>query len=154
MVLNVGRVSAPLSKRDTTLFLVHIRAATSPVLPNILRAATVGHGDISRWRPIFTLFQTSVPTSQLCERPRRGLPGRAPLGDPETVLDLADSVGLVRPDRMPGSRDQRPANAACKVAMSSFTIFSIASDARFEAARSGDAIMSNITFGTICHDTP
>jgi len=41
MVLNVGRVRTPLSRRHTALFVVHILAATSScVMPVAMRAAT------------------------------------------------------------------------------------------------------------------
>src|SRR5439155_14443756 len=41
MVLSVGRVRTPLSRRETTLFVVHILAATSScVMHAALRAAT------------------------------------------------------------------------------------------------------------------
>src|SRR5258705_2998770 len=41
MVVSVGRVHTPLSRRDTTLLVVHIRASTSScVIAAFLRAAT------------------------------------------------------------------------------------------------------------------
>jgi hypothetical protein len=41
MVVNVGRVHTPLSRRETTLFVVHILTATSScVIPAAVRAAT------------------------------------------------------------------------------------------------------------------
>src|SRR5579864_6422452 len=41
MVVNVGRVHIPLSRRETTLFVVHILTATSScVIPAAVRAAT------------------------------------------------------------------------------------------------------------------
>jgi hypothetical protein len=41
MVVSVGRVHTPLSRRETTLFVVHILAATSScVIPAAVRAAT------------------------------------------------------------------------------------------------------------------
>ena len=64
------------------------------------------------------------------------------------------STGVEQSNGKPIQPPYFPSNAALSVAMSNFTIFSIASDARFAFVRSGSAIILNITVGTICHETP
>jgi len=109
MVVSVGRVCRPLSRRDTTLLVVHILAATSAcVIPAATRALTRSVNSVCNVRSVvservFRFLRPSVSEARLVARTWEGLytaeAGAAPERDRNNAnSDKRRCPSVVRPN--------------------------------------------------------